>query len=74
MTSFEEKVLRDLGELKTHIRWIVGNGNEGKMQELEARIHQQEATLQRITGIGAAIGGLLTLIHVACDYLRVVRH
>ncbi len=35
MTNFEERVLRDLGELKAHMRWIVGNGNEGKIQELE---------------------------------------
>ena len=37
MTNFEERVLRDLGELKAHMRWIVGNGNEGKIQELESQ-------------------------------------
>jgi len=36
MTNFEERVLRDLGELKAHMRWIVGNGNEGKSRNLNA--------------------------------------
>ncbi len=46
------------------MRWIVGNGNEGKMQELEARVQKQEATLQRLVGVGAAVAGLLTLMQV----------
>jgi len=50
MTNFEERVLRDLGELKAHMRWLVGNGNEGKIQELEARIRKHEAALQRTAG------------------------
>ncbi len=73
MTAFEETVMRDLGELKTHMRWIVGNGNEGKMQELEARVQKQEATLQRLVGVGAAVAGLLTLMQVGAEILRVVR-
>ena len=65
MNAFEEMVLRDLGELKTHIKWIVGNGNEGKMQELEKRVQKQEATLQRIAGVGAALMGLITILNMA---------
>ena len=34
------------------MRWIVGNGNEGKIQELESRIRRNEASLQRTAGIG----------------------
>lgn len=74
MTNFEERVLRDLGELKTHMRWIVGNGNEGKIQELECRIQKHEAALQRTAGIGVAFGVLLTLLHVTLDSLRVLHH
>ena len=73
MNDFEERVLTDLSELKAHMRWLVGNGNEGKMQELEVRIHRNEAQLQRLGGIGAAFGVLLTLVHLAFDYLRVHR-
>src|SRR5580698_3397018 len=65
MNDFEQKVLSDLAELKAHMRWVVGNGNEGKMQEIEARVDRHEAYLQRFTGIAAAVGTLLTLFHVA---------
>jgi hypothetical protein len=74
MTNFEERVLRDLGELKAHMRWIVGNGNEGKIQELECRIQKHEAALQRTAGIGVAAGILLTIMHFALDSLKVMHH
>jgi hypothetical protein len=74
MTNFEERVLRDLGELKTHMRWIVGNGNEGKIQELESRIQRHEAALQRAAGIGVAAGVLLTILHITLDSLRTIHH
>lgn len=73
MNDFEQRVLTDLSELKAHMRWLVGNGNEGKMQEIESRVHRNEAQLQRMGGIGAAFGVLLTLVHLAFDYLRVHR-
>jgi hypothetical protein len=74
MTNFEERVLRDLGELKAHMRWIVGNGNEGKIQELESRIQKHEAALQRTAGLGVAAGILLTIMHLALDSLRTIHH
>jgi hypothetical protein len=74
MTSFEERVLRDLGELKTHMRWIVGNGNEGKIQELENRIRKHEATLQRAAGLGLAGGILLTIMQFALESARIIHH
>lgn len=73
MTDFEQKVLSDLAELKAHMRWVVGNGNEGKMQELEKRVQRHEACLQRFAGIATAMAGLLTLFHFAIDYLRYKR-
>ncbi len=72
MTSFEERVLRDLGELKANMRFIIGNGNEGKIQELETRIQKHEAALQRALGLGVAAGVLLTVFHVALDALHMV--
>ena len=71
MTQFEEQVLRDLAELKAHMRWIVGNGNPGKIQQLEGRMARQEGFLQKVMGLGIALGGLITLAHLAFDYLRV---
>jgi hypothetical protein len=56
------------------MRWIVGNGNEGKIQELEARIQKHEAALQRTAGIGVAAGVLLTIMHLALDSIRTIHH
>jgi hypothetical protein len=58
--------------MKVHIAWLVGNGNEGKMQELEQRIKRQEISLYRLGGVGAAVGGALTIVHLALDYLKVL--
>lgn len=69
LTEFEERVLTDLAELKANMRWIVGNGNPGKIQEIEQRVDRHEAYLQRFTGIATAIGSLLTFFHFAIDYL-----
>ncbi|HEY1731571.1 MAG TPA: hypothetical protein VGG15_07470 [Terriglobales bacterium] len=73
LTDFEQRVLSDLSELKANMRWVIGNGGQGKMQEIEERVERHEAYLQRFTGIAAAVGCLLTLFHVAIDYLR-MRH
>lgn len=70
MNEFESSVLADLAELKTHMRWLIGNGRPGRLQELEARVEQHEAMLQRGLGIGAAAGVLLMLVHIGIDYLR----
>ncbi|MGA7459991.1 MAG: hypothetical protein WBW69_07180 [Candidatus Korobacteraceae bacterium] len=70
LTEFEERVLTDLAELKANMRWIVGgNGNPGKIQEIEQRVDRHEAYLQRFTGVATAIGSLLTCFHFAIDYL-----
>jgi len=69
LTEFEERVLSDLSELKTNMRWIVGDGNAGKIQQIEQRVDRHEAYLQRFTGVATAIGSLLTFFHFAIDYL-----
>jgi hypothetical protein len=56
------------------MRWIVGNGNEGKIQELETRIQKHEAALQRTAGLGLAAGILLTIVHLALDSMRAIHH
>jgi len=70
LTEFEQQVLSDLASLKTDMRWLVGNGNQGKFQELEERVDKHEAYLQRFTGVAGALAGLLTLFHLAIDLLR----
>ncbi len=73
MTDFEERVLSDLGELKAHMRWLVGNGHKGCVQELQERVERHEAFVQRAGGVGAVVAGLLTLVHLGIDYLKVHR-
>ena len=43
------------------------------MQELETRVRCHDESMQRLRGVGAAFGVLLTLIHLAIDYLKVHR-
>ncbi len=71
MTDFEERVLRELAELRAHMSYLVGTGSEGKMQQLEERVSHHDESLQRLRGMGAAFGVLLTLVHLAIDYLKV---
>jgi hypothetical protein len=70
MTDFERQVIADLGELKANMRWLVGNGKNGCIQDLTARVDRHERFMQRASGIGALLAGLLTLIHVGIDYLK----
>ncbi len=73
MTDFEQTVLADLSELKTQMRALVGNGQPGRMTKLEERVDEHERFVQRAGGIGAALGGLITLVHFVLDYLK-TRH
>ena len=50
-----------------------GYYNQGKMQEIEERVERHEAYLQRFAGVATAVGALVTLFHVAIDFLR-MRH
>jgi hypothetical protein len=69
LTDFEQKVLSDLSELRANMRWLIGNGNRGKIQEIEERVERHEAYLQRFTGIATAVASLLTFFHLAIDYI-----
>ena len=67
MTDFEGRVLADLSVLKSQMKEIVGNGQPGRLTQLEGRIFDHEKTMQRMKGVAAAFGGLLTFAHVAID-------
>jgi hypothetical protein len=67
------KAIFKLDGVKAHMRWLVGNGNEGKIQELAEQVTRHEAFLQRFTGIATALACLLTMVHVAIDLLRYKR-
>ena len=70
MDGFERQVLADLATLKAHMASLLGNGQPGRLQKIEARVEEHEGLLQRAIGVGALGGVLLTLLHVGLDVLR----
>jgi len=67
MTEFEAQVLADLSVLKSQMKEVCGNGQPGRLTQLEGRMLDHERTVQRFKGIAAAFGGLLTFAHLAID-------
>ena len=70
MTTFEEQVLSDLATLKSEMKTLVGNGQPGRMKQLEQRVEKHEALVQRLSGIWALSAVVLTMLHLGLDYLR----
>lgn len=73
MTEFERKVLSDLAVLRTQMHTLVGDGNSGRMKDMEQMIERHEAFVQRAGGLGVAIAAVVTMIHVGIDYLKIHR-
>jgi hypothetical protein len=67
MTEFEGQVLADLSVLKSQMRQVMGIGEPGRLGQLEERIQEHEKAVQRMKGMMAAFGGLLTILHLAID-------
>ncbi len=70
MSEFENQVLADLAVLKEQMRALVGNGQPGRLRQLEQRVERHEALAQRVGGVGALLAALLTLFHAGIDYFR----
>jgi hypothetical protein len=73
MTGFEQRVLADLSTLKTEMKTLLGNGQPGRLRQMEERVEKHEALVQRAIGIAGLAGMALTLVHLGIDYLR-IRH
>lgn len=69
MSDFEAQVLADLCVLKSQMKELVGNGQPGRLAQLEGRVLDHEKSVQRLKGVAAAFGGLLTFVHVAIDFV-----
>jgi len=67
MSDFESSVLADLAVLKSQMKEVVGNGQPGRLAQLEDRALSHEKSLQRLKGFAAAFGALFTLAHAAID-------
>ena len=70
MTDFEKTVLADLATLKSEMKQLLGNGQPGRLRQVEQRLEDHERVLQRARGIGALAGVLLTVVHLGIDYLK----
>lgn len=69
MSEFEKQVVEDLCVLKAQMEQLLGIGQPGRLHALEARVEQHEQSVQRIKGVGAVFGGVMTLVHLAIVYL-----
>ena len=69
MTEFEAKVLADLCVLKNQMDQILGNGQPGRLHDLEQRQVATEIDIYRMRGAVAALGIVLTLVQLGVGYL-----
>jgi hypothetical protein len=65
MNEFEAQVLSDLCVLKTQMTGLMGDGNGGRVADLERRMEQHEQNWQRAKGFLAAVSVLFAVIEVA---------
>jgi hypothetical protein len=70
MTEFEAQVLADLSVLKNQMTVLVGDGNAGRIGDLEDRVTEHEERFQNVRGVAIAFGALLTLVQFLIDFLR----
>jgi hypothetical protein len=70
MTEFEGQVLADLSVLKNQMNQLLGVGQPGRLTQIEERVERHERSVQRVKGLMGAVGGLLTIFHLAIDYFR----
>jgi hypothetical protein len=67
INEFEAQVLSDLSVLKTQMNGLVGDGNGGRLADLERRIEGHEKNWQRAKGFMAAASVLYAVIEVAME-------
>jgi hypothetical protein len=74
MTEFEKSVLADLATLKAQMGVLVGNGQPGRLRQLEIQVEEHEAAIQRATGIALVLAPVLAAAHLVFDYFRARVH
>ena len=65
MNEFEAQVLSDLCVLKTQMTGLMGDGNGGRIAQLELRMDRHEQNWQRAKGFLAAVSVVFAVIEVA---------
>jgi hypothetical protein len=67
MNEFEAQVLSDLSVLKTQMTALTGDGNGGRIADLERRMDRHEQNWQRAKGFLAAASVVFAVIEVAVE-------
>jgi hypothetical protein len=70
MNEFEAQVLSDLSVLKSQMTGLLGDGNGGRLAELERRMEQHEHNWQRVKGFLAAFSVVFFVLEVAAEAWR----
>jgi len=70
MNEFEAQVLSDLSVLKTQMAGLVGDGNCGRLGDLERRMDRHEQNWQRAKGFLAALSVAFAVVEVAVEAWR----
>jgi hypothetical protein len=70
INEFEAQVLSDLSVLKTQMAGLMGDGNGGRLADLERRMEQHEQIWQRAKGFVAAFGVAFAVLEVAVEAWR----
>jgi hypothetical protein len=65
INEFEAQVLSDLSVLKSQMTGLMGDGNGGRLVELERRMDRHERNWQRAKGFLAAISVVFAVVEVA---------
>jgi hypothetical protein len=65
MNEFEARVLSDLSVLKAQMTGLMGDGNGGRIVELERRMDRHEQNWQRAKGFLAAVSVVFAVVEVA---------
>lgn len=70
VNEFEAQVLSDLSVLKSQMAGLMGDGNGGRIAELERRMERHEQNWQRAKGFLAAVSVLFAVVEVAVTTLH----
>lgn len=70
MTDFEGQVLADLSVVQSQMKQLLGVGQPGRLTQLEDRVQRHEQSVQRMKGVVGGFGALLTMVHVAIDFMK----
>ena len=70
MNEFEAQVLSDLSVLKSQMMGLVGDGNSGRLGDLERRVERHEQNLQRAKGMMATVSVLMAIVQAAFEICR----